>query len=331
MLRIDKIQNTKPAALRKWLQEEFLDLERYGDANTIMRAERVSNAMYGWVDIPKMIAELTALLLKYPDFQVEQEKSRLIVRGKRKGEPKEAAGCIRLSLLHKTESDMVIASVGKTNNIYCNQLNFMDNMAGVFGIELALLIQKNETMKVFYLEYLEWLQPYYEQIMELRCDMEERLARIVMNLVKDYQREEPTITPVLYNIIYLLQGIRSSLNLYRLPNVEAASSLNLPGFNIRREDFHFFAVIDIRTFNGLLVMRLEKEHLEKSFHIRLSDYQTLVLVKDFMVELKRQPNPICQVFVQDVAGIVVDAIPLKEKTEVSDVIAELESYLEVLY
>lgn len=330
MLSIEKILKMKPSILRSWMQEEFLDSERHGDSNTAMKAERMSEAMYGVVDIPKMIAELAELLLNYSDFQVEQEKLRLIVRGKRKEEPKEAAGSIRLSLLHKTESDMVIASVGSTNNIYCNQLNFMDNMAGVFGMELALLVQNDERMKAFYLEYFEWLKPYYQQIMELRYDMETRLVRIISKLVKEYPNEEPFIAPITFNIAYLLHHVRGSLHHYRLPDVEKCSSLNLLGFNVAREELRFSSVIDFKTFNGLLVFCFDHERVEASFHKVISDYQTLLLVKDLIVQLERQPNPICQLFAQDLAKIMATVLLLKADKEMCNTIKEIENYLEIL-
>lgn len=330
MFQKESILQMKVDTIREFFEDELTNGIYCGVGVSIKQAAVSARILEKVVDVPQMVTELAALLQKYKDFRVESKEHLLHVRGVMKGEATESEPFSRLWLQYWDEEDeIVVASVDAGDMLYCTQLEFLDNLAGVFGVQLALLIQDDEEMKRFYLEYLEWLEPYYEQGMEKKQSFSKILAHSVGKLAMQYPEELATIMPKGFNVPYFVNRLRHILEAYHLPDINAPSEWKLMGFTITRDDVWLSCHIDFRTFNGLMILFGTDERVEKPRV--LNEKQVVQMAENLLLLMLQTDDTVSRLFAKDLSNVIAEMLKLGTDTDPAAAAEALQKYVEVFY
>ena len=329
----EKLMNMDGDILRQLFRSELRCGICYGEdvnwENAYAAAEQVGEI----VEMEDMMSELAKLLERYPAFTVEQEGTQLHVQGilKNKRKKRQEISSFLWLQCHPSSHNLVTASVAGGKPFFCNQLEFIDNLEERFGMQLALLIEKDEMLKTFYLEYQAWLAPYTERIVMLRKDFSEQMAMLISEIARSFPEDEAAIMPVRFNVPYFLNRVKRILEQYRLSQTGENGALQLLRFHLQSGETDLECHLDLNTCNAVWIRYIDNRAQYSNHLTLLTDQQIVQLIRELLKRIKYYTNPFCSLFAKDIAEMAGSMLSLEENVTSDTILEALETYLDLFY
>lgn len=332
MIEKEKLMQMKSSVLRTLFHAELKMGSYYGEDTNLERAHVSSDKLGEIVNVGRLLAELAELLSRYDDFIVEQKQYWIQIKGceknnrRRKKEPREY-----LWLQYgEREGGIIMAAIAGGMPIYCNQIQLIDNLEQRLGMQLALLIQDDDTLKTFYLEYLKWLEPYIKQVSDLRASFRELVITDFCAISESFSEETAAVMPVRFNIPYLLAGIKRILDHYRVLHLVMPTLQREIGFQVQQGKRILDCFISLETYNAVRIYYSDHALKEEFCYRELNDRQTAMFICQLIHRMMREENPLGKLFAKDICDLVHGMLHDKPNLNETQVVAELESYIDTM-
>lgn len=301
----ENIVKARPMSLRQFAESEIISKVYCGFDRNEEDAKLDGNRVGIIYDMQSLFQDLSKLLKKYADIEIEQRDNVLILSGQPKTYGNNVEVVEKLEVVYNSDEKYILIKEDELLGAYCNQLEFLDNLAGQMIFKILIWIQNDETLKKCYIEFLELIDPYQTKLRLQKNEFMKTLMGEIIDCLDKLPQEKVDIMPVTLNVPLLAFRLQQELDSYNLQDSDYYYNTHSMNVFIRDKDIRLKISIDTRTMNGIIVLPI----VAKKIRVELLGAESLKeMVRIIASQLQEVENIYCRLFANKMIEVLYELV-----------------------